>query len=790
MTAMRAIDRKLLRDLSGMKGQMTAIALVMACGLSMMIMARGLVVSLEETERTYYGTSRFADVFCGLKRAPLSLESALSSLPGIAAAETRVTGVLNLDIPGMKEPVDGMVFSLPEDRPQRLNLLHLKSGRLPGPGRRDEIAVSSGFAGAHGFLPGDELEGTVYGVRRRFRITGIAMSPEFIYETRAGEMLPDPRRFGVFWMNSGELSRVLGLEGAFNSLSVRLSPGADGEEVKAGIDRLLEPYGGLTAYDREDHPSAKLMRDEIRQLKGFSVAFPAVFLTVAAFMTSAALTRLVKLQRQQIAQLKAFGYSPFSVGAHFLKFALVPAAAATLLSLTLGMWAGRAFVSLYHRFFQLPYLQFIPDWAALAAGIGATASAVALGVLGAVRRAAALPPAEAMRPEPPADFSPSRLEKMGIHRLVPPSFRMALRNLERKPWQAVFTALGLALAAAIPVLPGAMADGVEYLMEFQWSLAQRQDATAALLEPGGPEAFTALARFPGVLSAEPFRAVPVVLRTGHRKWRTAVTGLPRNPELNRLLGRDGREMALPPAGLLMSEKLAEILGLAPGDEVTAEVREGRRPVVRTVLSGTVSDYAGVAVYMEIEALRKLLGEEGTVSGAYLAVDSLRWDDFLAEVKKTPGIASVASTAAVLENFRSTTAEMMGLSQAIYYVFSIIVSFGVIYNGARIALSERGRDLATLRVLGFTRREVSGILVSELALLTLAAVGPGLVLGRWLTEAVMESAGSETMRFPVIITGRTYVMAAATVLLSSLFSFAVVTRRIASLDLLGVLKSGE
>jgi len=327
-------------------------------------------------------------------------------------------------------------------------------------------------------------------------------------------------------------------------------------------------------------------------------------------------------------------------------------------------------------------------------------------------------------------------------------------------------------------------------MEFQWSLAQRQDATAALLEPGGAGALAALARFPGVLSAEPFRAVPVVLKTGHRKWRTAVTGLLRNPELNRLLDRDGREISLPSSGLLMSEKLADILGLSPGDEVTVEVREGRRPVVRTVLSGTVSDYAGVAVYMEIEALRELLGEEGTVSGAYLAVDSLRWDDFLAEVKKTPRIASVGSTAAVLENFRRTTAEMMGLSQAIYYIFSIIVSFGVIYNGARIALSERGRDLATLRVLGFTKREVSGILVLELALLTLAAVGPGLVLGRWLTEAVMESAGSETMRFPVIITGRTYAMAAATVLFSSVFSFAVVTRRIASLDLLGVLKSGE
>lgn len=790
MTVVRILDRKLIRDLSGMKGQMAAITLVMACGLSVSVMIGGLVASLEEAERSYYGTSLFADIFCDLKRAPLWLESAVASLPGVAESEARVKGVINLDVPGMKEPVSGLVLSLPEGRSQRLNLLHLKAGRLPEQGRRDEIAASSGFAAAHGFLPGDELEGTIHGVRRRFMIAGIVMSPEFVYETQSGEMLPDPKRFGVFWMNASGLSGALGLDGAFNSLSVRLSPGAEGEEVMAGIDRLLEPYGGMTAYDKEHHPSARLLKDEIRQLRGFSAAFPAVFLAVASFMAGAVMTRLVKLQRQQIAQLRASGYSARSVRFHYLKFALVPAVAAAALSATLGMWAGSAFVSLYRRFFQLSRLGFTPDWPALAAGIGAGAASVVLGVWGAASRAASLPPAEGMRPEHPVDFSPSRLERLGIYRLLSPSLRMAVRNMERRPWQAFFTLFGLAVAAAITVLPGAMSDGVDFLMEFQWSLSRRQDAAVSLTEPGGPDAFASLVRLPGVTAAEPFRSVPVLLRAGHKKWRTAVTGLSRKPELNRLLDRDISEILLPPEGLFMSEKLAEILGLTPGDEVLAEVQEGRRPSVRVALSGTVSDYAGVAVYMEIDALRKLLGEEGTVSGAFLSLDSLRRDDFLAGVKETPRIASVSFTAAALDNFRRTTAEMMGLSQAVYYIFSVIISFGVVYNSARIALSERGRDLATLRVLGFTIGEVSGIFISELGLLTLAALGPGLALGRWLAEAVIESAASEVMRFPVVITGRTCALSAAVVVISSAFSFFVARRRIASLDLPGALKSAE
>ena len=787
---MRMLDLKLLRDIRGMKGQMTAIALVMACGLTLMIMSRGLLLSLETTKNSYYTESRFADLFCDLKRAPLFLEPALAMIDGVAQVETSVRGAIILDIPGMKEPADGFVHSLPEGRPRRLNRIHLRSGRLPEAGNRDEILVSDSFAKAHGFRPGDRIDATVYGVRRSFRICGVAISPEYVYEIRPGGMMPDPERFGVFWMSERELSRALGLEGAFNSVAFRLAPGADAGMVKADIDRLLEPYGGLSAYDRERHVSAKLMEDEVAQLRVFSVAFPVVFLSIAAFMVSAAMTRLVKLQREQIAQMKAFGYSGFSVASHYVKFAFVPVVAATLLSGTLGMWAAHAFIGLYQRFFNFPALIFRPDWSALLVALLASGLVSFLGVLGAVRQAASLPPAEAMRPEAPADYSPSFLEKAGLHRLVQPSFRIALRNLERKPWQAFFTALGLALAAAIPVLPGAMADGVDYLVDFQWNMAMRQDAVVTFIEPGGGEALLSLSRFPGVLYAEPFRAVPVRLFNGHRERTAAITGMPAAPRLNRLLDSQERVVPVPGSGLLLSEKLAEVLDLSPGDEIRMEVREGRRPVLATFLSGTITDFTGVGAYMEIEGLRRLLGEGTTASGAYLQVDSLYWDEFWRRVKETPRIGSVTTTAGARESFSKTTEEMMGVSQMLYLVFSLIVSFGVIYNGARIALSERSRSLATLRVLGFTRREVTTILLSELGLLTLLSIGPGLLLGTWMAKSILESVDTETMRFPLILGARTYVVAVLTVFVSTVFSFVVVGRRIAGLDLLAVLKSAE
>jgi len=787
---MHPLDRKLLRDLGTMKGQMTAVALVMLCGLAVMIMARSLILSLETTRDEYYSSQRFADVFAGLKRAPNPLRSRLATIAGVGAVETRVVGALVLDLPGVREPVDGQIISIPDDRPQQLNLLHLRTGRLPEIGSRNEAVVSAAFADAHGFTPGDSFDATIHGAREHLRIVGVGLSPEFVFEARGGETVPDPRRFGVFWMNERELSKAFDLDGAFNSVVFDLAPGADVRAVLAEIDRLLEPYGGRVAYDRTDHFSSRQVDDEIRGLRGAAVAFPAIFLSIAAFMTSAALTRVVRLQREQIAQLKAFGYSSRQVGLHYLEFALVVVVAGTAAGTLLGFWLGRQVVIIYHDFFRFPGLYFHPDWSAIAVGLAASGAASMLGVTGAVRQAMRLPPAEAMRPEPPAEFKPSAVERLGLQQLVSPAFRMALRNLERKPWQAFFTTLGLVFATAIPIIPGAVRDGITYLMDFQWGLAQRQDVTLSLIEPGSARALTSMMALPGVLTAEPFRAVPARIRHEHREHRVGITGLPREARLNRVLDTHGDPAALPLSGLLLSEKLAEMLGAAPGDPVRVEVQEGRRPTLDTVVAGTITDFAGIGAYMEIQALRRLLREGNTVSGAHLVVDRTRWDDFLAAVKRAPRIGALAITAATRASFDRTVADMMGTIQGIYFSFAVIVSFGVVYNGARIALSERSRDLATLRVIGFTNGEVAAVLIGELGLLTLLALPFGLFTGSQLAKLIVEISSTETMRLPLILTARTYVTAVLIVLFSSGLSFAVVGRRIRKLDLIGVLKARE
>ena len=375
---MTPLDLKLFRDIGKMKGQMLAVGIIMACGLAMMITTRSLIVSLETTRDAYYARHRFADVFCDLKRAPNALRTRLAELPGVAAVETRVTGKVTLDLPGLAEPADGTIISIPDDRPPQLHALFLRRGRLPERGSRGEVVVGEAFAEAHGFEPGQEIAAIIHGARQTLRITGIALSPEYVFEARPGDTLPDNRRFGVFWMNERELANAFQLDGAFNSVLVDVAPGAANAPVMAALDRTLAPYGGLIAYDRRDHASGKRLDDEINILRTLSFAFPAVFLSIAAFMSSAVLTRLVRLQREQIAQLKAFGYSSRQVGVHYLKFALVIVVFGLVVGSVAGVWLGTNIVLVYHRFFRFPLLVFHPDTQALAAALVVSAGAAFL----------------------------------------------------------------------------------------------------------------------------------------------------------------------------------------------------------------------------------------------------------------------------------------------------------------------------------------------------------------------------------------------------------------------------
>lgn len=787
---MTAINRKLLREVWQHRGQMLSIAAVVAAGIMTVLTMRGTYESLVAARDGYYRDARFPDAWVQLERAPESLTRRLRDIPGVAAVDTRVTFGATLDVPGLDQPAQGRFVSIPERQRSMLGGLHLVRGRYIAPGRRDEVAVSKKFAEANRLRPGDSVRAVINGRRRELAIVGIAITPEHTYAMAPGSIFPDDQRYGIFWISREVAGPSYDMEGAFNEAVFALSPRADRDQVLAAIDQLVAPYGGLGAYGRDRHAVHLIIDGELGQLQTMGTAIPAVFLGVAAFLLNIVLGRLIATQRTEIAVLKAFGYGTVEVGRHYLGFALAAVVAGAVAGAAAGIALGGAMVDLYGAYFDFPVLSYTVSWTLVTLASAVSILAAGAGALGAVRRATALPPAEAMRPEPPATYGVGIFERLGISAALPAAGRMILRNIERQPFRSVFSAVGVAFSVAILVIGMFMFDGVDYMMDLQFRVAQREDMSLTFNQPLSASAAYDLAHLAGVTRVEPFRSVPVRLRAGHLKREVAITGFAPGTRLRQIVTAGGAVEPVPPRGLMMSAILAARLGVQVGDVVTVEVLEGARRTERVAVAGVVEDFMGVSAYMDLEALHRLTRGGRAISGAYLSVAAQARAGLSRYLKQVPAVAGVGSPQQMLETFEVQLADSLYISVFFILGFSAIIAVAVIYNGARIALSERGRELASLRVLGFSRREVAVLLFGEQAFVTLLAIPLGWLVGYGLSAAVVVGLTTETYRIPLMITGRTYLLAAVITLIAAVASGLIVRRRLDRLDLVEVLKTRE
>jgi putative ABC transport system permease protein len=787
---MTTLHRKLVRDVLHLRGQVLAISAVVACGIAALVTTRTAYDSLLISQTTYYAEYRFADVFASLKRAPEALAARIGAIPGVGVVRTRIVFDVTLDVPGLAEPATGRLVSIPERRVPVLNDLFLRRGRYVEPGRRDEVIVGEAFATANHLDLGDEVGAVLNGRWQQLRIVGIALSPEYVYEIRGSDIFPDNRRFGVLWMSREAMGPAFDMDGAFNDVVLSLAPGAVEADVIVRLDRVLERYGGLGAYGRHDQISHRFLSDEIAQNRVSGTIVPAIFLGVAAFLLNIVLSRLVGMQRDQIAVLKAFGYDNLTVALHYLQFALVAVLLGAGGGTGLGLWLGALINRMYVQFYRFPVLRYEAGVAVVALATAVAGGAALLGALGAVRRALALPPAEAMRPAPPERFRAGVLERSGLRRWLSSPLRMIVRNLLRRPKRAALSVLGMACAVGILVVGRYFVDAVRYIADVQFRLVQRDDVTVVFHDPLPARARHDLVHLPAVLRVEPFRAVPVRLRFAHRTRRVALMGLEPTAELHQMIGRDLRPMEVPPDGVLLTAKLAEILNIARGDLLTVEVLEGARPVRMERVAGVVDELVGLTAYMTRAALNRLMRESGVVSGAFLSVDAAAASQLYAELKRLPAVGAVAIREVALASFEATLARSLGTFTTVLVAFACVIAVAMVYNAARIALSERGRELASLRVLGFTRAEVGVLLFGEQAILTVLAIPLGSLLG-YEACALMASAYQwELFRLPLVVKGDSYAFAVLVVALAAVGSGLVVQRRLSRLDLVEVLKTRE
>lgn len=784
------LDRKMLRDLWRIKGQAVAIIFVIAAGIALFVMSNGMMIALDETMRAYYERHRFADVYAPAKRAPNHILADIRNLEGVASVEGRINGGGLITLEKLSAPISARVISYDPDAPSPINSVYLVDGHMPRSTQPDEVLLLKPFAEAHGLQPGDDIAITMNGAQHTFTIAGLALSPEFIYALPPGEFVVDAGRFAVFWAGEETMEAAYDLDGAFNEVVLTISRNANENDLISELDRLLAPYGATGAFSRADQISNKYLVEELEQLRTMGVVMTPIFLGVAIFLLNIVITRLVHTEREQIGLLKAFGYSNNDVGVHYLKFVMVIAIGGALVGWGGGQYLGHLIAGVYQKYFHFPFLLFTPELQTMGLAILFSAAAAALGAFAAVRSAVNLSPAVAMRPPAPPHYARGNAFSKRLTRALDQPSRMILRRISRQPFRAALTTIGIGAAMGLSVMMRFNTNATDYMLDVSFNIADRSDVFVTFAEPLSDTTIYELSKIDGVLYAEPFRSTAVMFRNERIEHLGGITGLPENPVLNRAVDSNLAPVPIRGNGIVLSEQLAEILGVSVGDFVTAEVREGRRPVLEIPVTGLVEALIGTPAYMTTDALNKRLKEPNRASGAYLKVDMEQRDRLYDELKSMPMIAGVSLRREAYENFQKMIDEGPGTFRAVMMVFSIVIAAGVVYNGARIAFIERHHDLASLRVLGFTKIETGYVLLGELALLAILALPIGSLIGFALWAYLAGALSTELYQIPVVYKENGLGYAAIVILLSTAAAGAFVQRDIMKLDLASALKARE
>lgn len=787
---MSVLWRKLLRDLWHMKGQCAAVAVLIALGVGTFVGAASTHRSLEYSRDTYYAKYGLAHVFAEVSRAPVTLSGSIAEIPGVEDVQTRLATSSLVSLPGFDDPITTRVVASPESGQPRLGRIHLRRGRLPESGSVREAVVSEGLASAQNLQPGGRLSALINGRRFDLSVSGIGLSPEHVYEVKPGDLFPDNARFGILWVQSGVLEEALGMRGSFNEVVLRLSRGADEALVITQLDRILRPYGGMGAYGRKHHVSARFIAEELRQLRGTAFFVPSIFLAVAVFLLNIIVGRVIATQREQIATLKALGYKNSTIAFHYLQLTTVVVLLGAILGGGIGYGFGLVMTRMYAGYYRFAEFHYYVSTREMVTAVGIAMTAGVAAAISGVRRAVSLQPAEAMQPAAPAIFHRSLLERLGVERLLSANGRMVVRNLSRRPFRALASCIGIAFAVAMLIAGMFSWDAMDLIVDNQFRRSQRHDLNVVFNRALSKAVVMELGRIRGVIQVEPQRVIAANLRHGHRSYRNAITGLAPNGQLQRVLSTTGELVEVPEHGIMLSETLANNLGATIGSTIQVELLEGERDTREVTVAAIADEPFGTSAYASVDTANALAGTGPQVTSALLQINPDEQAHVYRQLQAMPTVMSVSSRRAMLAVFQRMTDDVLLFFAGALTLFAGAMAVGVVYNATRISLSERERELATMRVVGMTRNEVFFVLFGELTVLVACALPLGCLLGYGIAKATADASSTDMYRIPVTVLPATYLYAMSVVCFSTFLAALVVRRRISQLDLVSVLKTKE
>lgn len=746
------LRRKAWRDILENKGVYFACVVVITIGLMVFTSMSVVVESMDRAQKEFYSETHFGDGFISVTGYPENKVNSLTFLPGIDQAEGRIVkDVRLLDQKQDSNRYLRMVSINMTDTP-KINQLRLIKGHLPSD-NQPEILVDPKFLAANHLVLGDSITANLDGRQVTFFITGTAQSPEFIYIMKnAQDFYPSPEEFGIAYVPLSSLKALVKEKGQVNDLVVTLQSGVDFESVKDSLQAQLKPYGVKSIVPRKDQPSNAILNSEIKQIRTMAKTLPVVFLGVAAIILYTMLRRIIEQQRIAIGTLKAFGFTDREVILHYLTYPLVIGTTGGLIGGLSGVALSFPLTTMYKEFFALPGLK--SEFSVKYLLIGLFLSlffSVLSGVKGSLD-ILRLEPAQAMRPPAPVTASKTQIEKITwFWQNISAQAQMGIRDVFRSPTRSLFNILGIAVVFSLMTVSWSMQNMTKLLTVVQLEQVQTYDVKIQLSQPASTRLTQqAVAHEAGVSRVEPLLEVPATLKNDWLKKEVALMGLSEDSTLYNILDKSGVRLEVPDHGVLLSEHLANSLKVKAGDFIYVESPLRRETLdekgENLLVKGVVPQYVGLNAFMAEKELQRFL-RQGEISTSMLVkMDQAEVGQLKSKYRNASNVSSIESLKDTGDKIRKMM-DSYGFTTWLLAIMGGIAGFALIYNSSIISLSERKRELASLRVLGMTPREVLRVITSEQWTLYIFGILLGIPMAYGLSLSMAQSMSNDMYSLP-------------------------------------------
>jgi len=792
---MSVLSHRLKHIIRSTFAQFLGMAAIIAVGISFYIGFNTMLVNLHHTQDVFYADNNFADHYFYVVKAPEAVVKQVENVDGIKKA----TGRIQKDIPVLKD--DGSratvrltSYSLPLEI--EVNRIQILEGRYfqkyPG-GGAFEVMIDPAFFTTNHINFGDTLDLIAENHKYPVTIVGTAAGPEFSYPMKdSSNLITDYNTFGIMMMPHNQAQKVLNLPGQINQVIVQFVPGADIDAAVKSINTILEPYGSLMDFPRQDQSSHAVLDAKLDGIESVSGFMPALFLLVAAAIQFVLISRMVKTQRIQIGILKAIGYNNSQIIAHFSTYTLIVGILGASMGVGLGIALSSYFSSMFAMYFNLPAtlgtvnLQVIINSIVLALGVSLLAG------LTASRGVVSISPAESMRPTPPASSRRSMLEAWTwLWNKLDTSWKMVFRTISRNHLRLMITLMGVAVAVGLLFLSLVAQDSVNYLMMHHFTDEISYDYMLQFEKPVKNYELLSISNIDGVQQTEGFFALPVEIHFNGKSTDDLLQGQSSSSTLKLPAAENGSSLNIPEEGIIISQKTAAELGVNVGDTVNAATALAIGPKHTADLRITAINHQlfGSEAYASIEQVNRIMQESSLVSGAMLLVNANKIEALETELAEIPGIASIQSRQDEIDNVTSYMDTVTSTIGSMLF-FATLLGFVIIFNSVLLSFNERKRELISLLAVGFTHQEISWLLFKETIPQAVLGILVGIPAGRLLVIMYFNSLDFDMWTMPLIIDPSSLITAAlggiAFVLMGQWFA----NRSIKDLDIVELLKNTD